>query len=159
MRASASSGRRLRCLGASPQAAAPTEEPPVPAAGARVTASQVQAVRQTAIAVAAEDQEMAPEAISVADRSVQFGEAIRMISPEATAPETIDPRTGKPWLESSVFVVTLEGQFTVRRHVPYDQPIPTGTHLSLAIDVASGKVVSTYLGSIAPALPEVVTAQ
>jgi hypothetical protein len=37
-----------------------------------------------------------------------------------------------------------------------DRAAPTGTHLNIAIDVASGKVVSTFLGgsSTTPVLPE-----
>jgi hypothetical protein len=72
----------------------------------------------------------------------------------ATPPEITDPRTGKPVSESSVYVVSMVGQFTGRRHVPQDQPPPTGTQLRLTIDVASGRVVTTSLSNNERPLPE-----
>jgi hypothetical protein len=116
-------------------------------------------VSQAAHMVAAEDGEMAPSSLLLASKTIELGEAIPMISPGTTAPTIADPRTGEPWSQSSVYVVTMDGRFTASRHIPDGHPVPTGSHLSLAIDVASGRVVSQFLGRVPPALPEPAVTQ
>jgi hypothetical protein len=145
-------------LGASPQApsTAPSE-PPVPAAGARVTALQLQDARQTALQVAADAGDDAPT-MQIAGKTYTYGQAEEIVSasPGESTVQGIDPRTSKPLAETSVYVVSMIGHFAISRHVPVDQPIPTGTQLRLLIDVASGVVVTTALSNVSRSLPEAI---
>jgi hypothetical protein len=97
-------------LGASAPVSVPTPvEPAVPAPGAVVTSSQIETVRQTALNVAAESGEMAP-AVTMAGETMSLAGAVPAISEQsATAPEITDPRTDRPFSQSSVFVVTMTG--------------------------------------------------
>jgi hypothetical protein len=148
-----------RGLGASPQAPSPApveEEPPVPAAGARVTASQVQEVRAIALEDAAEAGEDAPTmVIAGKTQTLAQGQAMSSAAPNSATPsQAIDPRTDEPESQSSVYVVAMVGHFTETRHIPDNQLPPTGTQLRLTIDVASGKVVTTSLSNYPRTLPE-----
>jgi hypothetical protein len=138
------------------EATAPNEEAPVPPAGAQVTSSQLASVRSTALALSAKSGDYAPT-LSVAEKTEPYGQALTTIAPTAVPPELIDPRTGVSWAQSSVYVVTMKGHFTIVRHVPPNKQIPTGTQLSLAIDVATGRIVSTILSNEPVNLPAPVT--
>ncbi len=134
----------------------PTEsEPAVPPAGAALTPGQTQSVEQTALVVAAEYGDYAPT-LSIAGKTQPLRQAVALV-PESTPPQIPDPRTGKPLSESSVFIATMTGQFTETKHVMVGQPKPTGTQLTLGIDVASGRVVSQFLGTAPVRLAEPIT--
>jgi outer membrane receptor protein involved in Fe transport len=63
-------------------------------------------------------------------------------------PSVIDPRTGRPWAESPVYVVTMNGHFQLKEaHVPRGQPLPQGSVMELVIDALSERVVSRHVQS------------
>ncbi len=133
-------------------------EPPVPAAGAPVTAPQVQKVRQEALAVSIEAGEDAPT-MEIAGKTQTYaqGEELASAEPGESKIQGIDPRTGKPMAETSVYAVSLVGHFAISKHVPQGQKIPTGTQLKLLIDVANGVVVTTTLSNASRPLPEAIS--
>jgi hypothetical protein len=141
---------------AATEESAPNEQAPVPPAGALVTSSQLASVQSTAMALAAKSGDYAPT-LRVAEKTAPYGQALTTIAPSAVPPELTDPRTGVSWAQSSVYVLTMQGHFTIAKHVPPNKPIPTGTQLSLAIDVASGRIVSTILSNKPVNLPAPVT--
>jgi hypothetical protein len=141
---------------AADEQSAPNKQAPVPPAGAQVTSSQLTSVQNTALALAAKSGDYAPT-LRVAEKTEPYGEALTTIAPSAVPPELTDPRTGVSWAQSSVYLLTMQGHFSIAKHVPPNKPIPTGTQLSLAIDVASGRIVSTILSNNPVNLPAPVT--
>lgn len=140
-----------------PAPSAEVEARPVPAPGATLTNAQVKSIEATALEVAGQDDENAPT-MSIAGKTLSLKDALSSIASDTTAPEITDPRTGEPWSHSSVYLVTMQGHFSIARHVPQGMSIPTGTQLTLAIDVATGRVVSTQLRDESPpVLPDAVT--
>jgi hypothetical protein len=94
--------------------------------------------------------------MSIAGRTQTLEMAEAIIGGGSTPPQLIDPRTGKPLAQSSVYLVTMAGRFAIARHVPENEPVPTGTRLSLVIDAALGYVSITSLSNTAPRLPEAI---
>jgi hypothetical protein len=123
-------------------------EPPeaAPAAKALSTAE----VRDRALWAAGQDGEMAPTEIEAA--SGTLAQSAQATDPQDPAPTITDPRTGRPWAESPVEVVTMRGQFTSNGSHPPGTPEGTGTVLTVTIDKQSGRIVSRSLGNTPVAL-------
>jgi hypothetical protein len=100
-------------------------------------------IRSLAVGTAAEDGEMAPEAVEAT--SGTLAQSAQATDPEDAPPVITDPRTGRPWGDSAVDVVTMRGQFTANGPHPAGMPAPTGTVLTLTIDAKSGRVVAQSL--------------
>jgi hypothetical protein len=76
-----------------------------------------------------------------------LGDALTAINPERTLPTITDPRTGLPWVESPVYVVSMHGNFVdADAKLPPGANVPSGTSLTVTIDEMSGLVVSTGVG-------------
>lgn len=113
-------------------------------------------IEETALRTAAADGESAPTGMEEA--SGTLGQAGLVLDPrdgQAGLPEITDPRTGKPWAESAVYVVTMHGHFTSSGPVPRNAAVPTGTVLSMVIDAKSGFVVARSLSDTARDLHQV----
>jgi hypothetical protein len=79
-----------------------------------------------------------------------MGQAQALADPEpnSSSASIIDPRTAAPWAESAVYVVMMDGHFTLTQvTVPKGVPDPTGTVMTLMIDRESGDVVGLQLGT------------
>jgi hypothetical protein len=118
-------------------------------------APTVTEVRETALGVARQDGESAPTEVEEAGST--FGEAVDVVRPGQSVPQVTDPRTGKPWSESTVYTVTLKGDFTGDVGVPAGAAAPTGTVLTIMIDAKSGYVVSEDIGDTTPDLHQLST--
>jgi hypothetical protein len=128
--------------GADVAVALPAEAPP--------TMSQIQ---EAAHQVAAKSGELAPTEIETT--SGTLAQAARVIDPQGSAPNMTDPRTGEPWADSPVYVVTERGHFTYSGPTPKSRPAPTGTVLTVVIDAKSGQVVAEALNNVVPALDQI----
>lgn len=108
----------------------------------RVSLSQV---RETALRIAAIAGEPSPH-IEAAEATLE--RAASLFTPGEGAPNVIDPRTGKPWAESSVVFVTMTGHFTGGDvPTPRGAAPPKGSLMDLLIDSVSGSVVGEYIGN------------
>jgi hypothetical protein len=122
----------------------------VPSGAQPLTTSEI---RSTALLAASQDEEMAPT--SVEETSGTLAQVISATSPQDTAPAITDPRTGRPWAESAVDVVTMRGEFKSNGPRPPETPAPTGTVLTVTIDAKSGRVVGQTLGQTPVALDQI----
>ncbi len=101
-------------------------------------------IDHAALEVAAREGEPAPT--SVEETSGTLAQTARAIDPQDAPPTVTDPRTGKPWSESAVYIVTMQGHFTYDGPLPRGQATPTGTTLNVVIDAKTGFVVTRSLG-------------
>jgi hypothetical protein len=70
----------------------------------------------------------------------------------------IDPRTGQPWNDSAVFIVTMRGHFRLATvPVREGQEAPTGEVLTLLIDRQTERVVGIHLSDTGDNLGELGT--
>lgn len=108
-------------------------------------------IQQMALLSAANDGQSVPA--NVEEASSTLGQVAHAIDPQdGTGPTVTDPRTGNPWAESPVYVVTMQGHFTYNGPTPRRGKVPTGTVLTIAIDAQSGDVVAESLGGATPDL-------
>ncbi len=107
-------------------------------------------IQQTALRIAENEGDPTPAAITAT--SSTLGAAAHAIDADSTAPSITDPLTGKPWSETPVYVVNMQGHFTYDGPVPAGAKTPTGTSLTLMIDPQSGGVVAQTLGTTVPDL-------
>jgi hypothetical protein len=117
------------------------------AAQTEVAPSPAQIV-ETALHDAARYGEHSPTGVE--ETSSTLGAAAQVIEAGETEPTITDQRTGKPWTESPVDVVTMHGHFTYWGPTPSNEPPPTGTVLTIMVDAESGAVVSENLGDNMP---------
>jgi hypothetical protein len=110
-------------------------------------------VRSLALGTAGHDGEMAPTEIQAT--SGTLAQAAHATDPDDPVPTITDPRTGRPWAESPVEVVTMRGHFTSGGPHPAGTPEPTGTVLTVTIDSASGRIVSQAIGNAPVAMEEI----
>lgn len=122
------------------------------AASETPVAQTLATVRQTALNVATEAGDSSPA--SMEELSCSLGEAARTVDPGSQGSTVVDPRTGQPWADSQVYLVTMRGHFVINRHIPRGQPAPTGTVLTTVIDASSNLVVGRSLGEAPPALSQ-----
>lgn len=128
--------------GSTPTAESPTEvqnlSPP--------DSSTLTRIYSKARASAGEAGEPSPSGMETTTATI--GQAMTLADPSSRNPsQLIDPRSGKPWSESAVYVVTMHGNFTLgAASTPPGRAAPTGTVLTLMIDRASGEVAGRHLG-------------
>jgi hypothetical protein len=118
--------------------------------GATTAMPAIAQVQQTALQIAENDGDPAPTAVTATTGTL--GAAAHAIDADSSAPTITDPLTGKPWSETQVYVVAMQGHFTYDGPVPSGARTPTGTSLTLMIDGQSGAVVAQILGTTAPDL-------
>jgi hypothetical protein len=110
-------------------------------------------IRDTALVMSNKDGEAAPTAIE--ETSGTLGHVAHALDPGASVPAITDPRTGQPWGDSAVYVVTMRGHFAAYGPAPRKVRRPKGTVLSITIDAKSGFVVTQTLGNVVPNLHQV----
>lgn len=109
------------------------------------TPAEISTIRATAIQRAAAAGEPAP---SIEMTTTSMGQARALIDPQATGQQVTDPRTGAPWSDTSVYVVSMRGRFTFSQaHLPHGALAPIGTVMDLLIDRTSNTTVGIHIGS------------
>jgi len=109
---------------------------------------------QTAVQVAQEQGDIT-EPSKIEEVSGTLGQAAELVDPKNPAPTVIDPRTGKPWSESPVDVVTMKGAFTYNGPMPYWASTTKGNTLTFVVDLKSGIVVSQVISDATPDLAQI----
>ncbi len=114
-------------------------------------------VEQIALRYAAADGDAAPTDVESAPTSMGTASTFLNESP----PMNVDPRTGEPFAQTPVYVVTMRGQFVANGvPIPHGDVVPTGSTLDLIIDAKSGFVISIYLtNEAAPDLSQLTAPQ
>jgi hypothetical protein len=96
---------------------------------------------------------MAPT--SIEETSGTLSQAAHAIDPHSGPPKVTDPRSGQPWADSSVYIVTMRGKFTYNGPQPKNSPRVTGSVLTIAVDAKNGFVVAEVLSNSAKDLHEI----
>jgi hypothetical protein len=110
-------------------------------------------IEQAALRAAGRSGELAPSAIE--ETSGTLGQAAQVLDPHDAGISITDPRTGKPWSDSPVYVVTMRGQFTFDGPTPKNRPAPTGTVLTIVVDAKSGIGVAESLNDSPPDMQQI----
>jgi hypothetical protein len=94
--------------------------------------------------------EAAPTNVQIAKGNLRG--AMETLDPAGgSGPNVTDPRTGRPFGESPVYVVTMDGHFSLNEaHVPRGQSLPEGSVMEVVVDALSESVISRHVQS-APA--------
>jgi hypothetical protein len=129
---------------------ASAESSPQPQAEVAPTQAEVQSDAYQAAAKAGD-----PSPSSIEETHGTMGNAAHALDPNDEAPSATDPRTGQSWSQSSVYVVTMHGQFTLNAPTPKNGQAPQGTDLTILIDGKSNQLVGVALNDSAPNLHEV----
>jgi hypothetical protein len=105
-------------------------------------APTVAGVEQVALRYAAGDGDAAPTDVESASTSMGAASALL----DESAPMNVDPRTGEPFAQTPVYVVTMRGRFVANGvPIPHGDVAPTGSTLDLIVDAKSGFVISVYI--------------
>jgi hypothetical protein len=129
-------------------ATSPTPTNSIPTEPEEVPPTEAQ-VHQAALRAAAISGELTPT--QVEQTTGTLGQAAQVLDPTGSNTFT-DPRTGRPWVESPVYVLTMRGHFTAYGPIPKNHPIPTGTVLTIVLDGKSGRLVAESLNNSVPDL-------
>ncbi len=122
-------------------AAAGVAQPPAGGAQSGVEGADV-AARMDATAAG----DAAPENVQIAKADLRG--AMQTLNPAGGVPNVTDPRTGRPFGESPVYVVTMSGQFRLdEAHVPRGQSLPEGSVMEVVVDALSERVISRHVQS------------
>jgi hypothetical protein len=132
-----------------PQAAQSPLENYVAPTGPELPLSQIQ---QIALSQANRSGEPSPSDISVAHGT--FGAAQAVMDPQPLFPQNRGASPSTPgleaWLNSSVYLVIMHGNFTLDGPRPRGYPAPTGTVMALILDAHKGIPEGRYIGEKAP---------
>ncbi len=113
-------------------------------------------IQQIAVTWAVRSGEPSPSDISVAHGT--FGAAQAVMDPQPLFPQNRSNTPSMPgleaWLNSTVYLVSMHGNFTSNGPHPHGHSEPTGTVMALILDAHTGIRDARYIGEAAPNLAQ-----